>query len=522
MYYKSSSTDNNEKDKVVTLEIRHNSFRIYPYKLAKYDKETGRNTGTCPKLDRAFTNFDYFRKRWKLKLNIYNKATKSLVLPIGVGIDFIKEKLDENYVFYNIIDNSDTYVKPREISVNLYDKTVIRDRFQAESIDFLTSKSLLHAKMLALYTGRGKTFCAISAIYRLKEAALIISPTLADQWCEKISEYTNCNIDNGGIVMIRGTEKLHKVLNKPREKHRAVFYISTSSTLSKYIENYGTLNEIGERLGIGIKCFDEFHMYYSQNVSIDCNLETEFTFYLTATPDRTDYNEKKIFKNLFHKIPVYGLETFKIDNYFNIRCVDYDTNPTEYEIQKCMTEKGFSGILYWNYIFNNPERKMYMIGMLKMLIDQLLEKDPDIKVLIYLAKLEHIKEFKRILESIYDNSGLKFGNYTTAVKKENKRREIKNNIIFTTLGSGSVGLDVDKLIASFSLVPFSSNITASQAMGRVRKIENDEVYYYDFVDKGFKSMDTQREKRMMIFKVKSKTITKKFISYDDIKRYLFN
>ena len=59
-------------------------------------------------------------------------------------------------------------------------------------------------------------------------------------------------------------------------------------------------------------------------------------------------------------------------------------------------------------------------------------------------------------------------------------------------------------------------------IGRLRYIENEEVYYYDFVDTGFKSMNRQRNQRMQILRIKSKQINQKSISFDDVNNYLNN
>ena len=90
----------------------------------------------------------------------------------------------------------------------------------------------------------------------------------------------------------------------------------------------------------------------------------------------------------------------------------------------------------------------------------------------------------------------------------------------TTIGSAGVGLDLENLVVTFSLVPFSSEITASQMIGRLRYIEGKEVYHYDFIDQGFKSMYHQRQKRMKIYTYKSKHIEKKFVSYENTMDYL--
>jgi len=521
MYYNSNKTI----PKNVTIEIHHNCFKIYPFYKFRWNKETREEEGTCPKLEKALYKYERFSRFATRKdiLNLYDRKEKTLTLPIGVGINFIEEKLYENNVLYEKKDFSNKYIEPIEISYKFNEKYQIRDKYQAESITFLTSKELFHSKMLALCTGTGKTFCAIASAFRLKMPIFIISETLTDQWLNRISDYTDCNKANKGVRIVKGTENLHNLLNRPKEKVQCPFYISTSSSLSAYKEKYGSLNPLMEHLGIGILCFDEYHMNWSQNVGIEMDVQTLHTWRLTATPSRTDSSEKVIFNRITDKIPVYGLQTFTLNNYCNIRLIDYNTNPNEYDVQRCITKEGLSGVLYWNYIFENPERMTYMLGMIKMLLDPIIDEDPEAKVLIYLAKLEHINKFIKMLERMYDeeNKSVDFGNYTTAIEnKKQRRREIKKNVILTTIGSGGVGLDLENLVATFSLVPFSSSITANQMIGRLRFIPGKEVYHYDFIDIGFRTMKFQRLKRMNVYNQKSKHIAKKVVDYDMVMKYL--
>ena len=184
---------------------------------------------------------------------------------------------------------------------------------------------------------------------------LIISETLGDQWCEKIIEYTNkdCTIENHMIKMIKGTDNLHKLAQRDYSKNVEAFYITTSSSLARYIDVYGMdgLNKLCDELSIGIVCFDEFHMHWVQNVKINMAINCENTWYLTATPTRTDNGESRVFRRTMNKIPIYGEKTQTIRNDINLRLIDYNTYPTDYDIQSCMTYKGLSAINYWNYIF---------------------------------------------------------------------------------------------------------------------------------------------------------------------------
>ena len=325
------------------------------------------------------------------------------------------------------------------------------------------------------------------------------------------------------IKMIKGTDNLHKLAKRDYSKNVEAFYITTSSSLARYIDVYGMdgLNKLCDELSIGIVCFDEFHMHWVQNVKINMAINCENTWYLTATPTRTDNGESRVFRRTMNKIPIYGQKTQTIRNDINLRLIDYNTYPTDYDIQSCMTYKGLSAINYWNYIFNNEKRRLYLLGMIKMVIDECLEKEPDGKILIYVAKNEHIKTFKEMLENLYkDDDNISFGNYTGLVKKNKKRYEIRNNIIFTTIGSGGVGLDVSDLVATLSFVPYSSIIISNQMIGRLRESKTKELFHYDFIDTGFKTMYSQRVKRIHVFRQKTKSEEEIKISYQDVINYI--
>jgi len=492
----------------MVLTKYHNCYELSDYKFKRWNSELRKNVGTCPSLDNKIVIWDSYNGHTsnKDKIGFYDKKEKILRLPIGVDINKVEELLMTAGNEINFIDRSDEIITPRnDLDYDINANYKIRNQYQAEGLQFLTSDELFHSKMLALATGYGKTYTAVMAAFRLKIPILIISETLGDQWIERIQQYTSCRVNTKEIQLIKGTSNFMSLLTKKSIKLGS-FYITTSSTLSSCIKTYGRnkVNMILDRLGIGIKCFDEFHMRWAQNVCIDCNLFTKYTWYLTATPTRTDRSESKVFSFCMEKIPVYGTQTFKIDTYFNFRLINYNTYPTEYDIQRCITSKGLSPILYWNYIYNDKEKLRKIMDMLVKIIDELYDEDEDMKIIIYLAKLDHINVFKTFLQSHYDN--LKIGNYTSEVDKRKKRREIDKNIIFTTIGSGGVGLDVPNLRASLCLVPFTSTITCSQIIGRLRYIEGKELYFYDFIDEGFKTMEMQRRKRMIIYKQKAKTI----------------
>lgn len=514
-----------DKREIVTITKYHNYITIRPYVKSKWDKEKREEVGTCPKLDNKYLKYERFSRFVNKKdfLKRYDKLRRTLTLPITYSVESIEQDLSDYGVLYEVVDLSNEYlVEPRKVEYKINENYSPRNKFQEEAIAFLVTESLGYSKLLHGSTGFGKTLCGIFSAQIKHVPIFIISETLCDQWREKIEEYTDCTINNHGIKIIKGTDNMQKLFESDRS-HTEAFYISTSSTVSAYIEKYGSMKPLYNKLGVGILCFDEYHMNWAQNMCIECDSNVKHLWRLTATPSRTEVSEKIIFSRMMKDVSSYGSKTATMNNFSIVRMVDYDTVPSTREHQSCFTYKGLSGVLYWNYIFATEERKMYIIGMVKMLLDPLIDVHDNTKILIYLAKLEHIATFKGLLELMYEkeHNSLIIGNYTTTIANRRlRKRELKNRIIFTTIGSGGVGLDIENLVAVFSLVPYSSEITTSQMIGRLRYIDNRELYFYDFLDLGFETMKRQRNKRMNVLKMKSKELVTKNISYETVREYL--
>lgn len=503
----------------LTVEIRRTGIWLYPYEISTYSRKLKKVFGTCPDLDRTVSIYNFKTHRYYIPLDIYDDKLKIMKIPRGYGIDKIESILDKNRLRYQIKDNSSVYIRPRrDLRIKMSEKYKPRDKWQEQSISFLLNESSnierLPQKLLTLDTGFGKTYCAINYISQADRPALIISSNLSEQWADDILEYTNVNPNE--ICFIKGADSIKKVMKK--KNHRECFYLASTRTLISVMKSYGVeiLDEFINLTGIGIKIFDEIHSQISANMFIDVNSSVESTVYLTATPGRSKKEENEIFQRLFRKIDAFGYQTHFIKTYYNIRLIDYDTRANQYHNASCMTSNGFSGFKYYEYIFGSNSRKFYIFSMMKIFADKILSSDKDAKILIFLPGLEHIETFINLFEKTGTDC---VGNYTSAVSdKDDKKEELRANIIFTTLGSGSTGLDLSNLRAVFLFSPFSSHILSRQVLGRLRYIPGKSVYLYDFIDRSFPHMDFQREKRMSVFGPRANKIETMFCSFNDVRQ----
>lgn len=501
----------------IKIEKRRGSFWIYNWKNPKY-----KNKSICTSYPLYKTICNTFNPRFRSyqsTLDLYDKKKSILKLPYGYGLENILKYLDNSYneISYEIIDKSDEYINPFNININLKKKYKPRDEIQEKAIEFLISckdNKDRHQLFLTLLTGGGKTFCAITASIHLKLPTIIISYNLSDQWKEKILEYTTANEND--IFEIRGTESVTELLGNTK---KYAFYIASISTLRNILNYYSNLNLLFEKCGIGLAIFDEAHMHYKAIMNILVNSDIKYTFFLSATPNRSNYTDNKVFENLFQNIPFHGKYTENMNNHTKIRFVKYNTYPSYRERSQCSTSRGFSSINYFKYIYASEEKTLLIIGMIKYFADQILSLHPDKKILVFIPTLDLMHEIYNFLKRY--KLSYSVGEYNSNIVNQEKReKELEKNLILTTIAACSTGKDIPNLKAIFSLTPFSSQVITRQLLGRLRKLDGSDTFFYDFTDEGFAPCINQCNMRTNILKQISNTMNTKRIDPSEMILYL--
>ena len=522
-----------KKNKVNTLDIpmeKIKNFNIILYRSSiwvepYYWASRYHSRWTCNSLDNVLSVWNFATRNMQRAIDIYDFDKKILKIPIGFGLDEVlsylenhqewigdvKEVIPNNITF---IDKRKDYVKPIHVEFEM--KADIRDDYQKDAINFLLNVDS-HNKLLSLGTGYGKTFCAIYCICKKQVPAIIISANLSKQWIERIKEYTK--VSDKEIVEVRGMKSIEKILNSEPNKD-VPFFVSSTTTLNMYVNQGGNLDKLFQKMGVGIKVFDEAHTFYSQNAKLDVNSNTVETYYLTATPQRSNNEERKVFDRIFKHVPIHGIHTHYINKHYIIRVVNYNTYPKSNDVLACLrtTNKFFSPIAYSQYIFSNKEKSFFYMGMIKYFVDQLM-KEEDMKIIIILPLLEHINIIQNFLSS-FNNVRYKVSQYTSAIDIEKRESQLEADVILSTLNSLKEGRDVKGLRAIFCLTSFSSTLIAQQLLGRLRPISGKNTYYYDFADVGFPKMKKQRDSRKNEFLMRKQNVQLKNITQEEVYDYM--
>lgn len=425
-----------------------------------------------------------------------------LRVPRGLGIDTVASALEGAGCDFKIIEQLDAYKQYRNINIEM--KLPPRNQIQEDSVKFLKDSLYhQHQAFLALDVGMGKTYCTTHHICDSRKATLVVSYNLAYQWEDRMQEYSSLvNGDGpGGLVNIVGAQYFENCVSG-KIKPKAAVYLTTIGTLHSYqkLHGKGSLQDIVNALGIGVKVFDEAHNRYLQFNSIDLNMQTDETIYLSATPGRSVKTEDRMFTKIYKNVPAYGSYTAKYNDFYNIRYVTYDSRSNVEDRASFKTPRGLSSLKYMRYMFDKWGTEL--LKMVMAYSEPILKENPDGKLLIVTDWIRDIEFTRDWLNANYPQYSV--GTYCQLVKqKELKEKELEKRIIIGTIGSMQNGKDIANLQIIFPLTTFSSSIVTRQLLGRLRPLEGKEVYYFDISDLSVSSMMQQRRDRDTVLRARA-------------------
>lgn len=444
------------------------------------------NFGDSPKLEHFFAIYEPITHSYRYTGIFYDNDNKILYIPRGVDIWYIEQLLDcKAYVYKNKYNKYDKY---DDIGV----KYLPRDEDQKQALRFMVgsgeyletqSKSQLSVN---LNTGKGKTYVSIGtmSILGIKSMIITYSKSVLDQWRRAIIQYTN--ITDKEIFSIDGSGSVFRLLTKSEEEIRNIkVFLVTHGTLKSYGDSYGwdKITELFEYIKVGLKFYDEAHTNFDNMCMIDFYTNVYKTYYLTATPARSNEEENRIYQTAFKNILAIDLFHEDTDPHTHYIAMRYNSRPEPQIISFCKGKYGLDRNKYTNYIVSNPNFKMMCCVVLDFIFKKII-KTPQDKILIYIGTNQAIQEvYQWILEKfpfLYGNIGI----FTSIVSDEDKAYSLTRQVILTTTKSAGAAIDIKGLKCTLVLAePFKSEVLARQTLGRTRA---NNTYYIEVVDKGFK------------------------------------
>ena len=278
-----------------------------------------------------------------------------------------------------------------------------------------------------------------------------------------------------------------------RDPLKYTIFLASHDTIASYGDKYGwsKVEELFQHLKCSLKVYDEAHKYFDNIARIDFHSNTKRTFYLTATPERSDVDENKIYQLYFKNIPSINLVDDS-DRHTHYIALHYNSHPSPIDIQQCKNAYGFDRNKYTNYVVTRPN----FFHLVNLLVDLIYGRYG--KALIYIGTNQSIKVVYDYMLDHFPFLHNQVGIFTTLVEnKEEKLNNLKKKIILSTTKSCGECMDIYDLMMTFNLAePFKSSVLAKQSFGRTRANESE---YFDIVDNGFYFTKKYYEAKKPIF-----------------------
>ena len=470
--------------------------------------------GDSEKLEQVFSVWDpIVHKLIPFGMN-YDSINKRLYLPRGIDIWWVRGCFDEKYYTresnheYKSIENIQLKYRPRD------DKQVQALQFMC-GINEYEENADIHQLSVNLNTGKGKTYCSIATIafYKIKSMIITASNTLLSQWKSEILHYTN--LTDKDIVQIKGSDNINMILSGNSTKaNNASIYLCSHGTLKSFGDSYGwdKVYELFRYLGIGLKFYDEAHTNFDNMLMIDYHTNVWRTYYVTATPGRSNFKENRIYKVSLKNVPSIDLFDERNDPHTDYVAIKWNSRPTAMDISRCRNQYGLDRMKYIDYITKNPE----FYKMMRIIMELVIKCNG--RVLMYIGTNEGILRVYHWIGTNYPEFLGEIGIFSSLVPNDQKLEEKKKKLLLSTTKSAGLGEHIEGLKMTILLAePFKSEIVARQTLGRTR---DDNTTYIELVDMGFHYIRKFYYNKLPVFNKYAKSVSDTTMeSYEVNKRY---
>ena len=337
-------------------------------------------------------------------------------------------------------------------------------------------------KVLAMQTGKGKTYSAIKCAVNLGYPVMVIVDGLVDQWIDKgASSFLNCTTINADdLYRIQGFESIALLMQNPQ--YRPKVFVASLTTMQLYSvgrNDYDLLPlnyaQFFQYYGIGTKIVDECHMNFHANTIMDLRSNVPYNLYCSATPTQSSKQARAIFERIFPERLQFGLDAY--DKYVTTYFYNFSGEVME---RKCVRQRGYQHIRYEADLLKSDRKLTSHINQMFLpMINQYFIPNykPGRKMLIFCSTIQFIDAVVGKLQAAYPE--MKVGKY---IGGSNMGDLQELDIIVTTPGKGGTGLDLKGLIVVYNTVSMAAPALSPQLFGRLRKVDDIDVVYIDRCD----------------------------------------
>ena len=430
------------------------------------------------------------------EVQVYNQRTRQVENKIVVKKKFfVRNKSGEKlYIHRHMLDDfkralndigiTDYVIKERKVSKGTPISVKVKPHFtprdyQQNIIDFVT-KDPRHGANVTLYTGGGKTYCALQSSQILgKRICVMIPPKYFGIWHEAFEDIYEPGYT---IEEVAGSPSL-KALNRRIVEGESLpdILLISSTTYRTYIENWERFSDepnwlketnyliepdrFHEAAGIGVQINDEIQDDPGLVFKIDTISNVNKQIYLSATPYTGNDKLTNMIKVMMPKELDAPLPD--VDAYANVIALLYndDVKPYDYLGYK----RSYSQIKYESNMLKSKRRLKLYLQMIRKVVQVRYYQNrvAGQRMLLFFATVAFIETVAKYLQKEFPD--ITVNPYVAGVPYESL---LESDISVTTLKSGGTGVDVRNVKEIYSGHATDSKRDSIQMLGRARRLKD--------------------------------------------------
>lgn len=330
-------------------------------------------------------------------------------------------------------------------------------------------------KVVGLQTGKGKTFCFLTACRQLGVRCLLqIRPMYIEKW---IGDVKNAyGFKPGELIAVQGSNDLRNLLQMALDKKldNCKFIIVSNVTMQNYLKAYEQYNTVHglypvppqdfyQTLGIGLKGVDEGHQHFHLNFKADCYTHVDKTIVLSATLEPDDPFLKRMYEIIY---PLNCRKSGVYDKYIAVTCLLYGLHVNSR--LKWKSRRGsYSHTEYEANIMKNQRSLDTYIEMLADILQKTYIKvrEPGQRALVFVATKEMATLVTENFKKRYTD--LKIGRY---ISEDDYETLLENDVSISTILSAGTAVDIPGLRIVVMSTSVSSRQSNEQVLGRLRRL----------------------------------------------------
>lgn len=382
---------------------------------------------------------------------VYKENAKKIYIPRFYGIERYgvpaKSEIGKSVESIDV-----TFVK----TLRDYQETVVEKYVTSVNTPLSTEEEATGNRggggILSLYTGAGKTVCAIKIISMVQKKTIIIvhKEFLMNQWIERIREFT----PDARIGRIQGK----------------IFDIEGKDIVLAMMQTLYNEDKVFNLESFGLCIVDEVHRIGSSQFH-KClyQLQPPFWLGISATVKRKDQMESLI--HMFMGDIVYSIER-KGDSFVSVRGIEYFTEDEEYN----EVATNHRGEIAYSTMISKICGYEPRTDLIVRVVEDLIVENGDSQILL----LSHIR---LMLESVFiklNEKGISVGFYVGGMKQFDLDETANTKqVVLSTYMMSSEALDIPTLS---TLILSSPKTDIIQCVGRILRKKHDTPIIVDIVD----------------------------------------